>query len=291
MQFDKLSFLSYGFLYLTVVSLWLPRNWKPFISILFFVFALALGLLSSIIKPVALIPIFSLAILLYYSQVTEVNFLRFFAYGLILLLSIGLASHLFPGFYNLKVIDHIYISKNAIPYTLYLNFDTGIVGIFILGITHHLISNQQDWIKLLKKTMFPFLGLIVTIMLLAISLGLVRFDPKLPSTLPLWFITNLLFVSVAEEAIFRGFLQKKISFLLDKKAYGDYLSILIAAVLFGLMHYMGGIKYIFLATITGIGYGWIYNKTQYIESAIASHFGLNLIHFIFFTYPLLASAI
>ena len=28
------------------------------------------------------------------------------------------------------------------------------------------------------------------------------------------------------------------------------------------MHYMGGIKYIFLATIAGIGYGWIYNKTH-----------------------------
>lgn len=253
--------------------------------------ALVLGLLSQIIKPIALIPIFSLAALLYYSQVTKINLLRFFSYSLILLLSIGLASHLFPGFYNLKVIDHVYISKNAIPYTLYLNFDTAIVGIFILGITHHLISNKQDWIQLFKKTMLPFLGLIVIVMLLATSLGLVRFDPKLPNSLPIWLITNLLFVSVAEEAIFRGFLQKNISFLLSKKVYGNYLSILITAVLFGLMHYMGGIKYIILATITGVGYGWIYNKTQYIESAIVSHFGLNLIHFIFFTYPLLASAI
>ena len=66
---------------------------------------------------------------------------------------------------------------------------------------------------------------------------------------------------------------------------------MIVSILFGLMHYMGGIKYIFLATIAGIGYGWIYNKTQYIESAIASHFCLNLVHFIFFTYPLLARAI
>lgn len=291
MQFDKLNLLSYGFLYLTVVSLWLPRNWKFFASILFLALALVLDLLSQNIKPFALIPIFSLAILLYYSQISTVKLLRFFAYSLILLLSIGLASHLFPGFYNLKIIDHVYISKNAIPYTLYLNFDTAIVGILILGITHHLISNKQDWIKLFKKTMFPFLGLIIIIMLLATSLGLVRFDPKFPSSLPIWFITNLLFVSVAEEAIFRGFLQKKISFLLGKKVYADYASILIAAILFGLMHYMGGIKYIFLATITGIGYGWIYNRTQNIESAILSHFGLNLIHFIFFTYPLLASAI
>lgn len=291
MQFDKLSFLAYGFLYLTVVSLWLPKSWKPFTSILSFATALVLGLLSHIIMPIGLIPIFSLALVLYYSQVTTTNLLRFFGYSLILLLSIGLASHLCPGFYNLKVIDHVYISKNAIPYTLYLNFDTAVVGILILGITHHLISKKQDWIQLFKKTIFPFLGLIFIVMLLAISLGLVRFDPKLPSSLPIWFITNLLFVSVAEEAIFRGFLQKNITLLLSKKAYGNYLSIVITAVLFGLMHYMGGIKYIFLALISGLGYGWIYNRTQYIESAIVSHFGLNLIHFIFFTYPLLASAI
>ena len=217
MQFEKLNLLAYGFLYLTVVSLWLPRSWKFFASILFLALALTLGLLSQTLKPIALIPITLLAMLLYYSQVTTTNLLRFFSCSLILLLSIGLASHLFPGFHNLKVIDHIYISKNSIPYTLYLNFDKALVGVFILGITHNLISNKEEWIKFLKKTTLPLLGLIFIVMVLAISLGLVRFDPKLPNSLPIWFITNLLFVSVAEEAIFRGFLQKKISLLLAKK--------------------------------------------------------------------------
>lgn len=295
MQFDKLIFLPYGFLFLATLSLWWPKKYKFLISILLLAFAIATALLTHTIKPVALIPIFLLAILLYCSQITALNtVLKFSCYALTLLVSIGLASHFFPGFNNLKVIDHIYISKDAVPYTLYLNFDKAIVGIFILGITQRLIYKKEDWIKLFKQTVLPFLVLIITVILLAVFLGVVRFDPKLPSTLPIWIITNLLFVSVAEEAIFRGFVQNKISLLLNKKTYGDYLAILISAVLFALLllaHLRGGIKYILLTIVVGIGYGWLYHRTKSIESAIGAHFCLNLTQFLFFTYPMLASAI
>ena len=121
-------------------------------------------------------------------------------------------------------------------------------------------------------------------MLLAVFLGFVRFDPKLPNSLPLWIITNLLFDCVAEEALFRGFIQRNLSIRMRKIVYGDYLAIICTSILFGLIHYPGGIKYMLLATVAGIGYGWIFDRTKRIESSIVAHFSLNLVHFIFFTY-------
>ena len=38
----------------------------------------------------------------------------------------------------------------------------------------------------------------------------------------------------------------------------------------------------------GLGYGWVYLRTERIEASILTHFLLNCIHFVFFTYPALA---
>jgi membrane protease YdiL (CAAX protease family) len=96
---------------------------------------------------------------------------------------------------------------------------------------------------------------------------------------------------MAEEAFFRGFIQKNLSLMMKKIQHGDYLALLIAAVLFGLAHYPGGIKYVILATVAGLGYVWVYLTTKRIEGSILTHFGLNLTHFLFFTYPALAGIV
>jgi len=40
-----------------------------------------------------------------------------------------------------------------------------------------------------------------------------------------------------------------------------------------------------LATVAGIGYGWIDASTRSIVGAIAAHTGVNAVHYFFFTYP------
>jgi len=44
---------------------------------------------------------------------------------------------------------------------------------------------------------------------------------------------------------------------------------------------------VLLATLAGIGYGLAY-RFGGLAAAIAKHFGLNLLHFGLFTYPMLA---
>jgi len=42
-----------------------------------------------------------------------------------------------------------------------------------------------------------------------------------------------------------------------------------------------------LSTVAGLGYGWVYQRTGRIEASILTHFALNLVHFLLFTYPAL----
>ena len=65
-------------------------------------------------------------------------------------------------------------------------------------------------------------------------------------------------------------------------------AIVIAAMLFGLAHAAGGATCVVLATVAGAGYGWIYAAMRSLGAAVVAHFCLNVIHFLFFTYPALA---
>ena len=54
------------------------------------------------------------------------------------------------------------------------------------------------------------------------------------------------------------------------------------------MHFGAGWQWVTLASIAGVGYGLAY-RFGGLGAAIATHFGLNLLHFGLFTYPMLAS--
>jgi len=119
-------------------------------------------------------------------------------------------------------------------------------------------------------------------------LQLIRWDLKWNTDIAVFLAVNLVFTCVAEEAFFRGFFQQKLSQLLPAQ-YPPAISIVIVAVLFGLVHLGGGLVYMILATTAGLGYGWIYQRNGRIEMAILTHATLNLIHFVCFSYPKLAT--
>ncbi len=285
------SLFSYLFLYLTVLLLWVPGKQKIPAWSVSLIISVILGLINHQLELVALVPIILLAFAVYYSQAEKMFiFMRIISGLLVIVLSIGLAAHKFPGFHNLKVLDNVYLSTNAAPFTFYLNFDKTIVGIFILGIGFQLVSTKKEWMLLFKQLLLKAPIVILSIIIAAYILGFIKFDPKVPDSIWLWMVTNLLFVCMAEEAFFRGFLQKNLALMMRKIRYGDYLALLIAAIFFGLAHYAGGIKFMALAAVAGLGYGWVYLTTKRIEGSILTHFGLNLTHFLLFTYPALVGA-
>jgi len=280
----------YSVLYIAVILLWIPEK-KRLIPVWLVLLAIILGLIANILAPIALIPIAIFAACAYISQSHDNKFIyRLLSGFVVLAVGYGLVDHKFPGFNNWLVLDNVQISADGIPFTLYLNFDKTLVGLFILGYGHQLLQTKQAWIQMFRQLLLRLFPVLIIILALSYVLAYVQFDPKLPGSFFIWAITNLLFVCLAEEAFFRGFIQKYLTAGLKQYFGGNWIAIIIAAILFGLLHYAGGPKYIFLASVAGVGYGWIYNRTGRIEASILCHFTLNTIHFLFFTYPALISA-
>ncbi|MFD1791571.1 CPBP family intramembrane glutamic endopeptidase [Ochrobactrum teleogrylli] len=114
-----------------------------------------------------------------------------------------------------------------------------------------------------------------------------KFDPKIMPYLGIWAVNNLVFVAFAEEVLFRGMIQGRLLAYSYYRCWHPAFAIAISAVLFGMLHYQGGLSYVALATVAGIFYGMAYYKSGRLISAIAVHFLLNLTHALFFTYPAL----
>lgn len=219
---------------------------------------------------------------IYFQRVIASKIARIILLLIILVTIILLSFHLLPGFNNALVIDGMTISQLSTPFSMYLNFDKTIAGI-ILFMNSRLHENEKllDIKSIIVTSVLLFLCSTI-LMTAGILSGYIKFDFKIPGILLLWFINNLFFVCLSEEVIFRGMIQNKLEQLSSSK----YLPLTLASLIFGLAHFKGGLlTYILYASIAGGFYGFTYQKTRRILCAILVHFGLNLIHLIFFTYP------
>lgn len=279
-----MKYLSYISLLISILSLWLPVKSKIKPWHLAFSIALVLAVVSHLASVLAVLVIGAFYLLLATYPKCSVYW-KGIVWGLSLLLGLSLELHLIPGFHNLLVWDKVQLTNDALPFTLYLNLDKTAVGLCLLGLNLNLLSTVQEWKIVLKQLAYRLPLIILVILALSLVLGYVKFAPKLPQNLWLWVLSNLFFVCLAEEGLFRGFMQETLSRFHYK--YSAVIAILISALLFGLIHYHGGINYIFLATIAGILYGWIYHVSKRIEASILAHFTLNLTHILLFTYPAL----
>ncbi|MCP3925304.1 MAG: CPBP family intramembrane metalloprotease [Desulfobacterales bacterium] len=286
----------YGRLTLALISLWLPKKTDLFsIRIWYILCAVAIGggLLFGYLQLSGVVSIFILGISCHLAgSEQQTKPVRVIAGCVMFVLSVGLTMHIIPGFSNPQVIVNVVISEGGVPYSKYLNFDKTVVGLFIVGLTfNNLLSTLRDCLDMIKKIIFPACITIVVILLMSHMFDYVRFDPKWSSLFWFWIWTNLFFTCIAEEALFRGIIQRYLIQGLKKYRHGTKAGLLIAAVLFGAAHYAGGLKYVILASVAGICYGVVYLRTEQIEASILTHLVLNTTHFIFFTYPALASAI
>jgi membrane protease YdiL (CAAX protease family) len=285
--------LTYILLALAILFLWLSGDGhssqiRRRLWLVIWLSSLAAASISGVITPPGLVITLVFAAATYLYPKTRAAWQIALVAMLILSLSIGLLLHRLPGFHNLRVIDGVQFSPDAIPFTLYLNYDKTLIGLFILGWCHARITRAHEWKNTLTAILPWAAGLITLLMALSLAISFVRFEPKFPAETWLWLGVNLLFTCTAEEAFFRGFVQAQLARLLAKTNYGKILALCVASVLFGLAHFPGGYIYVVLATVAGLGYGWLYQRTQRIEASILTHFALNTTHFFLFTYPALA---
>ncbi|WP_415908687.1 lysostaphin resistance A-like protein [Oleiharenicola sp. Vm1] len=208
--------------------------------------------------------------------------------GVVLVAAAALMAHAMPGFANPRLIDAVRFTPDAVPFSLYVNFDKTLLALGLLGLAHARVASAREWRRVFVEVAKVAPLAIAVVLAGSFALGYVRWAPKLPVEAPLWLAVNLLFTCTAEEALFRGFVQGGLRRAWERRRGGNWAALAVAAVLFGLAHAAGGWKYVALATVAGAGYGWVYERTQRVEASVLAHWALNALHFFLFTYPALA---
>jgi uncharacterized protein len=273
-----------------MVWLWLPpqRSARPSplrlsVSAAWLALAAGHGYATGVVTPLGVLVILAFGLLCYrHSQ--EPQAVTTIA---VILFSLGLMAHVIPGFSNLLVTRDSVLSPGAVPYTLFLNFDKAQIGLFLLAFGPPLLSSQADWATMLRTAVPGVLVLIAVLMTCALWVGQVRLDFKWPEVFPVWVWSNLLFTCTAEEALFRGVIQRRLQAgsVWGNASNRSIAGLVVAGIVFGAAHYAGGIWSMVLAAIAGVGYGWIFWRTNRIEASILAHFLVNTTHVLCFTYP------
>ena len=280
--------VAHTVLILSVFALWWPTSAMGWVVL--FLVSIVLGLWFDVLAWQALMPIVVLgAACLALARWKPKRYampLTIILAGIVAVVAFGLGAHLFPGFTTHTVYADIVLSDGAAPYSKSLSFDKTIAGLLLLGLLVPRINSRGQWTHMVMRGT-PYAAITVVVVLsTALFTGYVRFDPKWTTLFFPWLLLNFL-TCVTEEAFFRGFIQSQLAKALVRIPRADIIALLITAVLFGLAHIAGGTQYVALATLAGVGYGWVYYKTRRIEGAILTHLALNATHFVFFRYPYL----
>jgi membrane protease YdiL (CAAX protease family) len=285
-----MSTLAGGLLGLAVVSLWWTGAVGRVACVVLAVAALAAGGMAGAVAGSGLVVAgLWFAVVAWWSRDGNApGWRRVLAAAVVLGGAAGLMAHVWPGFANPRVIDGVRFTPDAVPFSLFVNFDKTLIALALLGLAHPRASSGVEWRAIGVAVLRAAPVLLGAVLIGSYALGYVRWAPKLPAEAPLWLAVNLLFTCTAEEALFRGFIQGGLRRAWSGVRGGPWLALAVAAVLFGLAHAAGGWRYVLLATVAGVGYGWVYERTQRVEASILLHWALNATHLFLFTYPALA---
>ncbi|GEA61505.1 CPBP family intramembrane glutamic endopeptidase [Vibrio comitans] len=213
------------------------------------------------------------------SQVPRVQgYKQYLALAVTIVWSLGMALHWLPGFANLLVLDKVQAGAGSYPFTMYLNLDKPLIFFALLLAFPRLLGKAKpvEWETLVN----PLIAL-ASLLPIAVIFGGLGFELSLPNWWWLFLFNNLLLTCVAEEAIFRGFVQQEIT-----KQFGWKIGLIIASILFGIAHLAGGWLLVAFATIAGACYGMTFYLTGRLWAAVLVHFMFNFTHLLFFTYPI-----
>lgn len=214
--------------------------------------------------------------------------LRTLAWAVVVLLTLVLGMNQVPWIHNVLALDGVFVSASSADFTLYWNYDALFAGVLLYLVC---VQPQRNppWRRALVATGGILVPTLVVVLGTATAVGYLAWDPKWPAILGVWIPSNLLITCVFEETVFRGVIQRHAGrFLRGRVPAPAFVALLVASVAFGVAHIAGGMTYVFLSTLAGVGYGAAYHLTGRVEAGMLVHFLLNLAHLFLFTYPFAA---
>lgn len=193
--------------------------------------------------------------------------------------SLMLFMHLAPGFHLPKILDGVLAGPKSQPFTLYYGLDKALIPFLLLSCLPSFFATSPQP----NTTAYKWILLLLcmpSLLVLAVMLGGLAPEIHTPDWLGNFMLANLFFVSLSEEALFRGYIQRRL-----EKFTGSQIALWITALLFGLAHLKSGLLMIIFAALAGFIYGlaWKWSGRLWIGAAV--HFSLNMLHLLFFTYP------
>ncbi|MFZ6757917.1 CPBP family intramembrane glutamic endopeptidase [Undibacterium sp. Ji50W] len=250
------------------------------------------GVLTGAVNALGLLGVIILALAAYVSTTPKKPvFVRAVSLAVTIVLALAISIHKWPGFTNIPITIDEVLTPGAMPFTLYANLDKGLVGLILLGF---FCSRYQSVAELRQSLKDAWLPCVITVALtlgFSVLLGWTRPEISIKPHVGEFLFLNLFVTCIAEEAFFRGLLQQRLSDGLKRFRFGPQISLVAISILFGLAHFSSkipppwGLYTVLIATVAGLGYGYVYQKTKRIELSIGLHFALNAIHFLAFTYP------
>lgn len=289
------SLVTFSLLTFSLVSLWsltglesrrifVPRTWNILLAA-----SLCTALAGGMIDALSLVPLVLLAVAVDIAEQEHANpWHRTAAVIVAVLVSLALFAHWLPGFRDVVLIAEVVLSKGALTYSKNVDLGKAMVALLMIAAYPALLNSRARWRIAMAVALPRAAGVVVVTLGLGWAVGVAGWDIKFPWILPQWVWANLFVTCAAEEALFRGFMQRNLAVALDRLRIGNWVALLLVAMAFGAIHYHGGAAYMGLATVAGLGYGWVFMRTRSIEAAILSHFLLDLTHILLFTYPMLA---
>ncbi|CAB3701517.1 hypothetical protein LMG26685_05330 [Achromobacter mucicolens] len=208
-------------------------------------------------------------------------------HALFVVVAVLLFAHLLPGFHNLRVIAPAPLTPDAVPFGMYLNMDKPLVGFWVVLVLAPPMAAAHARLTL-QAALLACAGAVTACLGLALALGVVGWAPKWPASGWIWLLNNALLVTLSEEALFRGYVQERLTKWWRHHPWGAWAALAVAAALFGLAHYAGGWQWMLLAALAGVGYAVAYRYGG-LAAAVLAHLGLNAAHFGWFTYPMRAA--
>ncbi len=190
-------------------------------------------------------------------------------FAMIIAITGAIKLKLLPGYNRLQLTTNFWIGLEA-PLT----------GLLPLALFIPVATKRRDWKKVLYGTGVGIVGILLLSLLASFS-GVVTWKPSLIPFIGVRLVVNLLLTAIPEEAFFRGFIQERLYKLVGKTG-----ALILTSLLFTAAHIywspdLATLGFVFLASLL---YGFVYIVSKKIESAIITHFLLNVFHMLFFSY-------
>jgi membrane protease YdiL (CAAX protease family) len=129
-----------------------------------------------------------------------------------------------------------------------------------IGYTYRLTARQA------MTAVVTFLVYAVVALPIGLATGFIAWHPALDATHVIGGpLIVYLVIAVPEEFLFRGLLQNLLTGWLGARA-----GLVIGSIIFGFAH-LPDLRYVLLAAIAGLAYGWVYLRTQRITASAITH--------------------